>query len=184
MDRNLLLHQLALHRPFDSYEAGFLKRTEQFVKSTPQCFLRSNLSGHVTGSAWIVSPDRTSAILLHHQKLNRWFQPGGHADGESDILKVAMNEALEETGLSAHQLKIVNHSIFDIDVHRIPARANEPAHDHFDIRYLFEASPSDPLPGNPESHAVEWFALNQVRTMNNTASCHRMVVKTRHLMSR
>ena len=55
MDRNLLLHQLALHRPFDSYEAGFLKRTEQFVKSTPQCFIRSNLAGHVTGSAWPVS---------------------------------------------------------------------------------------------------------------------------------
>ena len=128
MDRQQLLRQLTAHRPIDNHEAGFLKRTQQFVASTPHCFERSYLNGHVTGSAWIVSPDRTHAILLHHQKLDRWFQPGGHADGEPDILKVAMTEAQEETGLSANQLTIISHRIFDIDVHRIPARPGEPTY--------------------------------------------------------
>ncbi|HAB68766.1 MAG TPA: nucleoside triphosphate hydrolase [Gammaproteobacteria bacterium] len=181
MDRQQLLRQLTAHRPIDNHEAGFLKRTQQFVASTPHCFERSYLNGHVTGSAWIVSPDRTHAILLHHQKLDRWFQPGGHADGEPDILKVAMTEAQEETGLSANQLTIISHRIFDIDVHRIPARPGEPTHDHFDIRFLFEASPDIPLPGNHESHAVRWFPLDEVQVMNHTASCHRMVIKTRQL---
>jgi len=181
MHRQQLLRQLIAHRPIDNHEAGFLKRTEQFVTSTPQCFERSHLSGHVTGSAWIVSPDRSRAILLHHQKLDRWFQPGGHADGEADLLTVAMTEAQEETGLLAEQLTIVSPGIFDIDVHRIPARPDEPAHDHFDIRFLFEASPHIALPGNHESHAVRWFPLDQVQVMNHTASCHRMVIKTRQL---
>lgn len=182
MHRQKLLQQLTAHRPIDNHEAGFLNRAKQFVVSTPQCFERSHLSGHVTGSAWIVSPDRTRAILLHHQKLDRWFQPGGHADGESDILKVAMIEAQEETGLSAKQLTIVSHAIFDIDAHRIPARPGEPTHNHFDIRFLFEAPPDVELPGNHESHAVLWFPLDQIQTMNHTASCHRMVTKTRQLL--
>ena len=71
--------------------------------------------------------------------------------------------------------------VFDIDIHRIPARPGEPTHDHFDIRFLFESSPNIPLPGNHESHAVRWFPLDQVQVMNHTASCHRMVIKTRQL---
>ncbi len=179
MHRQNLLQQLAVYQPLDAHEAGFLARTRQFVEHTPDCFERSHLSGHVTGSAWIISADRTQAVLLHHQKLDRWFQPGGHADGNSDINAVAFNEATEETGLQPSQLTPLGHGIFDIDVHRIPAIPNVPAHDHFDIRYLFEAPTGIALPGNHESHAVCWFDLDAIQLMNHTESCHRMVIKTR-----
>ncbi len=182
MHRRQLLKKLETHRPIDNYEAGFLQRTQQFVIATSDCFERTHLPGHVTGSAWIVSPDRSQVILLHHQKLNRWFQPGGHADGNSDVIDVAMTEALEETGLSANQLTIVSQAIFDLDIHRIPPIENVPAHNHFDIRFLFEASPDIVLPGNHESHEVRWFPLNYVKVLNNTASCRRMIIKT-HKMS-
>lgn len=178
MHRQSLLEQLRAYRPLDAHEAGFLSRTQHFVEQTPDCFERSHLSGHVTGSAWIISADRTQAILLHHQKLDRWFQPGGHADGNPDIPFVAYQEAIEETGLDASVIRPLDRAIFDIDVHRIPAIPGVPAHDHFDIRYLFEAPNGIALPGNHESHAVRWFDLSDIQVMNHTASCHRMVVKT------
>lgn len=181
MHRRQLLEKLIAHRPIDIYEAGFLQHTKHFVSATPNCFERTHLAGHVTGSAWIISPDRSKAILLHHQKLNQWFQPGGHADGESDILNVAITEAIEETGLTINQLTTISEAIFDIDVHRIPALKDVPAHNHFDIRFLFEASPDVALPGNYESHEIGWFPINQIQMMNNTASCRRLVIKTRQM---
>jgi 8-oxo-dGTP pyrophosphatase MutT (NUDIX family) len=183
MHRQRLLQQLTLHHPLDAREAGFLARTRHFVEHTATCFERSHLSGHITGSAWIISTDRTQAVLLHHQKLDRWFQPGGHADGVSNIDEVAFNEAVEETGLALSQLTPLSHKIFDIDVHRIPATSDVPAHDHFDIRYLFEAPTGAALPGNHESHEVRWFDLDAIQAMNNTESCHRMVVKTRQRLN-
>lgn len=97
----------------------------------PQAFLRSNLAGHFTGSAWLVSGDGQRALLMHHRKLNRWLQPGGHADGDTDLARVALREAEEESGLSE---LVVEPDIFDLDRHRIPARGEEPEHWHYDAR--------------------------------------------------
>ena len=116
---------------------------------------------------------------MHHKKLNRWFQPGGHADGEHNLLEVAYREALEETGLSKNDIKAVSSDIFDIDIHRIPARPNEPEHAHYDIRYLFVANDQIAPPGNDESHQVGWIALDEVKAFNNNLSMRRMLDKIR-----
>src|SRR5215510_11521790 len=92
----------------------------QFVAANPNCFERSLQIGHVTGSAWIVDLDRTHALLTHHRKLNKWLQLGGHADGDPDILRVALREAREESNLDA--IRPVSENIFDVDIHVIPAR--------------------------------------------------------------
>jgi len=136
--------------------------------------------GHITGSAWITSPDRTQVVLIHHRKLDRWFQPGGHADGNPDVAAVAMQEAHEETGLT--QLQFVSlpgepPAIFDVDVHWIPKRANEPAHWHYDIRFLIKANPGEAFIESGETKSVQWVELENIIRFTNEESIWRMVPK-------
>jgi 8-oxo-dGTP pyrophosphatase MutT (NUDIX family) len=97
--------------------------------------------------------------------LNRWLQPGGHADGEENVLNVALREAQEETGLT--HFKLLQDDIFDLDIHPIPARGNFPDHLHYDIRFLFEADINEKIIVSDESHDVSWLALSQLTTLNN-----------------
>jgi 8-oxo-dGTP pyrophosphatase MutT (NUDIX family) len=177
MHREPLLRLLAAHRPLGRTEQGHLDKTLNFVRAHPNCFQRGLGIGHITGSAWIVSPDRTQILLTHHQKLKRWLQPGGHADGNPDVLAVARQEAQEETGLAG--LKLLSSEIFDVDVHLIPARLQEPAHDHYDIRFIFEADPDEGLVVSPESKALAWVPLARLGQLDLDTSLTRMVKKTK-----
>ena len=117
--------------------------TIRFVETHEDCLLRSCGPGHLTGSAWIVDVTRTRTLLTHHRKLDKWLQLGGHADGESDLLAAALREAREESGLT--RLRAVSPEIFDVDRHWIPPRKTDPGHYHYDLRFLFEADPSELL---------------------------------------
>jgi len=157
------------------------EKTRQFVMRHENCFDRDLLIGHVSGSAWIVNPARTHVLLMHHRKLDMWLQPGGHADGESDILRVILNEASEETGISIDDLRLVDEQIFDIDVHNVYESVHDNRHIHYDIRFLVEIDDLIPIPGNHESHQVGWIPLEEVRRFNNALSFHRLVRKTGQL---
>ncbi len=149
----------------------------QFVETHTDCFERSLSVGHVTGSAWILDRQRAFALLTHHRKLDKWLQPGGHADGDSDILRVAMREAREESGLE--EIRPVSEDIFDVDIHAIPARKTEPAHLHYDVRFLLEADRNAPLALSEESRSLRWVALDRIAQLNPEESIARMVVKAR-----
>ncbi|KAF1003384.1 MAG: hypothetical protein GAK28_04745 [Luteibacter sp.] len=122
-------------------------------------FHRETLEGHFTGSAWLVSADGERVLLMHHRKLGRWLQPGGHADGDADLAGVALREAEEETGL--RDLAVVP-GIFDLDAHRIPARGHEPEHWHFDVRYVVVARGSEDFAINEESLAMAWRPVSEL----------------------
>ncbi|MBC8155268.1 MAG: NUDIX hydrolase [Bacteroidetes bacterium] len=184
MHRQALLHQLAAHQPADTTEQAMLTQTIDFVTAQPDCFHRTLLIGHVTGSAWIVSrtpaaPAERQVVLLHHRKLDRWFQPGGHADGDPDVAAVALREAQEETGLTS--LRLASLAVFDVDVHPIPARGTEPAHLHYDIRFLLEADPTEPFIETAETKAVRWVNVGQIADLNDSESILRMKRKTDNL---
>lgn len=177
MDRSTLLELLTCYSTPFQEEAAYVPRFISLIRNFPECFSRRLLSGHVTGSAWVVSPDRSKALLLHHKKLNRWLQPGGHADGEEDIRKVAGKELEEETGLTAYRW--LSDRIFDLDIHLIPARNEVPSHFHFDIRFLAQGDPCFPLQGNTESKGVAWADLREINSKTgNERSIQRMVEKT------
>jgi 8-oxo-dGTP pyrophosphatase MutT (NUDIX family) len=129
----------------------------------------------VTGSAWIVDQDRTYVLLHHHGKLDKWLQLGGHADGDSHVLNAALREAREESGLTT--VRPVSEEIFDVDIHRIPARGAEAEHFHYDIRYLFEADRSEPLRITHESKDLQWVRLDRVEELTQEESMLRMVRK-------
>ena len=149
----------------------------QFVETHPDCFERSLQIGHITGSAWIVDRDRSCALLTHHRKLNKWLQLGGHADGDPDILQVALREAREESGL--RDIRAVSEDIFDVDIHVIPARGGEPEHRHYDVRFLLEADRNAPLTASLESRSLAWIPLERIAGLNAEESMARMVAKTR-----
>ncbi len=184
MHRSELLFLLARHRPATVSEAGNVARARRFVQQHADCFHRELAHGHVTGSAWVVNPARNKVLLMHHRKHNEWYQPGGHADGDADILRVALRETHEETGIPAEHIKLVDGTIFDVDIHTIPAMGAEPRHTHFDIRFLVEIDDKLPVPGNDESHEVLWVPVYEASRFNNNLSTYRMVDKTRRLRRR
>ena len=181
MHRSELLNLLRQHHTRFMDEAGFVRRAIDFVENHGDCFYRELWPAHVTGSAWVISPDRERVLMMHHRKHDQWFQPGGHADGDADILRVALKETSEETGLDSSYVKLLNDSSFDLDIHTIPAIGSDPRHQHIDVRFLVEIDDSMPVPGNDESHEVLWMQLHEVSRYNNNRSTYRMVEKTRYL---
>jgi len=184
MHRQELLNYLQQHQTRFMDEAGYLSRAISFVEAHPDCFQRGLWPAHVTGSSWVVSPDREQVLLMHHKKHDQWFQPGGHADGDADIVRVALRETVEETGLDSSHVKLQSMDVFDVDIHGIPAIGNEPQHQHIDIRFLIEIDNHIPVPGNDESHQVLWVNLQEVTRYNNNRSTYRMLEKTRQLRNK
>ncbi len=176
MHRKLLLNRLDQYSPFDEDEALTLLDMVEFVNQHPNCFDRELSIGHITGSAWIVDLDRSHVLLTHHRKLNRWLQLGGHSDGDPDTLKVALREGREESGIET--LRPVTEAVFDIDIHLIPARKNEPEHYHYDVRFLIEADRNTPLVVSEESHDLAWVLLDEVENLIDEVSILRMLKKT------
>lgn len=187
MHRQPLLQLLHQHTPADPNEQAMTQATIAFVEQHADCFNRSLLIGHITGSAWVVSPDRRQTLLIHHRKLDRWLQPGGHADGDLDVAAVALREAQEETGLTSLRLispagaSVQAHQsppIFDVDIHTIPARNDVPEHLHYDIRFLLEAESVEPFGTSDEIRDVRWFSLDESSTYADSESVFRLIRKT------
>lgn len=173
--RELLLGKLDRFRASDALEEEMRARIIAFVRRREDCFERSLLEGHITGSAMIVDRSRTRTLMTHHHKLEKWLQLGGHSDGDPDTLAVALREAEEESGLT--NIVPVSAEIFDVDVHTIPARKQEPEHFHYDIRFLFEADPDAPLTITSESKDLAWVPLAEIGTYTTEESMLRMVRK-------
>ena len=140
MDTSLLLSNLSRFTAFDATEQASLERIRQFLQTTTAPFSRDTLAGHITGSAVLTNATHSMLVLIWHEKLGRWLQPGGHCepDVDDDVQATALRELVEETGLPASSLKLVARLPFDVDVHPIPARRHEPDHWHYDVRFLFE----------------------------------------------
>jgi 8-oxo-dGTP pyrophosphatase MutT (NUDIX family) len=187
------VHRAPLLALLDGYvarypdEAPQVARWRAFVGAHEDCLGRGCIPGHVTGSAWILSPDRRSVLLTRHRKLGRWLQLGGHADGERDVLAVALREAREESGLV--KLEPIAAGApggapvpLDLDVHEIPARADDPAHLHWDVRFLIQAAAAEELVVSEESTDLRWVRRDLLRALVDEESLLRMERKTRALL--
>ena len=150
--------------------------TLELVENDTRCAERTLRTGHLTGSAWVVDTARHLVLLTHHRKLGKWLQLGGHADGDLDLAAVAAREAREESGLVS--LGLVTGEIYDVDRHWIPARGDEPAHWHYDVRFLLTADHAEPLVVTSESRALAWVELERVISLNPEESMVRLMRKT------
>ena len=170
------MHRRNLLGAIDRYAARYpeesrvVERFRRLLTEHSNCFERDCWYGHITGSAWLVSPDQQQILLTHHRKLNMWLQLGGHSDGEPDTPEVALREAREESGLA---VQLLDPQIFDLDVHEIPARKADPAHYHFDVRYQIQAA-SEAFQVSAESLALAWVKIDELERYTTEESILRM----------
>lgn len=171
--KNALLQYLPEGKRDDSYRLDMISL---LTRAPQQWWQRSLLTGHFTASAWVINPDCTEVLLLHHAKLDRWLQPGGHLDPtDASPAAGALREAREETGLT--NLRLLDEAIFDVDIHTIPARGEEPQHLHYDLRYLVEA-PSFAVLLSTESLGFRALALADLLAGNGDESLKRPARRT------
>ncbi len=182
MTRNDLIdHLIAYQTPYME-EKKFVHDFLTLLNNERDCFKRTLTTGHITGSSWIINKSRDKALLTHHKKLNRWLQLGGHADGEEDILDVSAREAKEESGLTS--LRLLSHSIFDLDIHLIPTNGKEESHYHYDVRFCFEADDAEPLTVSGESRQLKWIPFSSLPSYTHrNKSIIRMLEKTQEAFS-
>jgi len=180
------MHRDSLLELVKSYSEKFPEENQTisaysaFINNNPQCFERSLEEGHITCAAWILDRAGKRALLTHHRKLNRWLQLGGHADGDSDVHRVAAREAYEESGIST--LELVSSDIMDLDIHAIPARGNVPEHLHYDARFLFRATQNENYQVSEESHDLAWVEMEKIEEFTSEESILRMVHKTKEFL--
>jgi 8-oxo-dGTP pyrophosphatase MutT (NUDIX family) len=178
MQKDSILPLLEDYSSLFDEEKLYRQLTLALVREHPEnWWQRSLLQGHLTGSAWVLNPDRTKALLIHHRALDKWFQPGGHAeDSDGSLLETARREAQEECGLS--RLILLSEAIFDLDIHLIPAKKDVEAHLHYDVRFLFQAENEILNEDLAEVKAVQWVPVAQLMQQNLQQSVRRMVLKT------
>lgn len=137
----------------------------RWIDSGADILTRENEVAHLTASAWVMSPDRTKVLMAYHNLYDSWAWLGGHADGESDLLAVALREAEEESGVGA--VRPVMEEILSIETLCVEGHEKRgryvPCHLHLNVTYLLEADPDQPLRIKPdENSAVAWIEVEDI----------------------
>ncbi|MBB3127045.1 8-oxo-dGTP pyrophosphatase MutT (NUDIX family) [Paenibacillus rhizosphaerae] len=131
---------------------------------------RENEIAHITSSAFIVNRERNKALMVHHNIFNSWSWTGGHADGEEDLLQVALKEAKEETGV--RNFRSVSNDILSMDI--LPVLGHEKRgkyvapHLHLSVAYLLECDENEPLfIKKDENSGVQWVPFEDIEKYSN-----------------
>lgn len=187
-----LIARLEAFAPQDEREGRDRDAIVAFLRRGGEAFSRRRFDpGHLTGSAFVVDEGLDHVLLLHHARLDKWLQPGGHGEpGEHDPLAVALREALEETGITGLKPHPSATQPFDIDIHDIPPRLgpdpakHEPAHKHLDLRYLIVAPRGARPKKSEESKAIMWLPLGEAAGDTSEPGMVRAFAKIRALKGR
>lgn len=176
---------LQTHPCADATEAGHRDRMLWLLQEKENCFWRSCFPAHFTASALVLSADGERTLLTHHHFLDRWLQFGGHCDGEADLLQAALREAREESGIEELTAPLDTRPV-DLDIHPIPAspKRGEPAHEHFDVRYVLIAPPRAEPRISSESKELRWFTPEEMLAVNDEPGLRRLVEKWKQRQTR
>ena len=155
-----LYSAIAAYTPWNEQERRDRAEILRRLESGEALLERSNLSAHMTASAWVVSPDRTKVLMAYHNLYDSWAWLGGHADGDSDLLSAAIREVQEESGLQV--VRPVTEDIFSLEILSVDGHEKKgeyvPSHLHLNLTYLLEADPAQPIRcKEDENKAVAWF---------------------------
>jgi 8-oxo-dGTP pyrophosphatase MutT (NUDIX family) len=166
---------IAGYQPDDPRERGFQERMRQLLAMAAPTSRSHFAPGHLTASAFVLSPARDALLLILHKKLGLWLQPGGHIEpSDASLAAAARREVAEEVGLALPTS--AEGAVFDLDIHRIPARRDEPEHEHFDVRFLFQA-PTLSFTTNDEVVAARWAPLAEIDRLTTDESVLRVARK-------
>lgn len=184
MSKDLTIQKLLNYESAEPGQSDYKNRILKFIQGNESCFdsehppqqgteSREEI-GHITGSAWVLSPDKKSVLLTHHKKLNKWLQLGGHSDGETNVLLTARREAQEESGIA--EITPVSEDIFDVDIHVFPKKKNVDQHLHYDIRFCFITEHTN-FKISDESNNLSWVFLEKITPGQFDESLVRMAQK-------
>ena len=162
-----IYEQIKAYRPWNEQERQDQALILAFLERNPDAFYRSNLLAHMTASAWVVNPQRSKVLMVYHRLYDSWSWAGGHADGEEDLLAVALREVREETGVQ--RLRPVTEEIYSLEVLTVDGHEKHgryvPSHLHLNVTYLLEADETEPLSVcEQENSAVKWFSTDEALT--------------------
>ena len=159
-----MVSALEAYRPFNEQEARDKAVMLDFLKKNPDAWLRSNLIAHMTASAWVVNEKRDRVLMVYHRIYDSWSWTGGHADGETDLLRVALREVTEETGVRS--VRPVTEALFSLEIVNVDGHEKRgeyvSSHLHLNVTYLLEADDTEPLRiCEDENRGVAWFGLDE-----------------------
>ncbi|RNC97886.1 NUDIX hydrolase [Lysinibacillus halotolerans] len=159
-----LRQQLEQYRPYNEQEAKDQELMLRYMDTFDNLLTRENEFAHFTASAWLVNKERTKVLMVYHNIYQSWSWVGGHADGEADLLHVALKEAMEETGLT--NVHAVSDEIYSIEILGVPAHVKKgkhvATHVHLNVTYLLEADEQDETFIKPDENSdIGWFELNK-----------------------
>ncbi len=155
---------IARYEPFNEQEMRDKDVILRFLEENDDAFLRENLIAHMTASAWVVNPKRDKVLMVYHRIYDSWSWTGGHADGEEDLLAVALREVTEETGVT--HVRPVSKDIFSLETLTVDGHEKRgeyvPSHLHLNLTYLLEADDTEALRVcEDENKGVAWFGLDE-----------------------
>lgn len=168
-----LEQRLGRYAAADAREADFRARMIALLAQREPLARTSFTPGHFTASAFLLAPERDAILLVLHKKLGIWVQPGGHVEAsDATLLDAAEREVREEVGQTELAALDAEGALFDLDVHAIPARPDEPAHEHFDVRFAFVCS-TRRIVASDEVSSAEWVPLTTLHTRATDESVRR-----------
>jgi 8-oxo-dGTP pyrophosphatase MutT (NUDIX family) len=158
-----IYQDIEIYRPCNEQERKDKIAILNFIANNPDAFYRSNSLAHMTASAWVVNSTRDKVLMVYHKIYKSWSWTGGHADGDENLLAVALREAKEETGVE--HIRPVSDEIYSLEVLTVDGHEKHgeyvTSHLHMNVTYLLEADDRDPLKVcQDENTGVKWYDLN------------------------
>ena len=162
MNRQELLNQIEYYTPFNEQEETDKQLILNWIRNNTNAFSRENTVAHMTASAWVVNQDKSKILMVYHNIYNSWSWLGGHADGETDLLAVALREVKEEAGIS--HVCPVSEEIFSLESLTVDGHVKKgkyvSSHLHLNVTYLLEANSDEAVSIKAdENSGVAWFSL-------------------------
>jgi len=162
-----LVEEIRLYQPWTDKETWEKQQILDFIEKNPDSLIRGNRIAHLTVSSWVVNPEeRTKVLMAYHKIYDSWAWLGGHADGDADLLAVAVKEACEEAGLTPDLVRPVSRDIFSLETLTVAGHMRRgqwvPSHLHLNLTYLLEAPEDAVLAVNEEENSgVAWFTFEE-----------------------
>lgn len=156
--------------PYNEQEEVERKIMLNYINDFDDVLTRQNEYGHFTSSAFVLNKERTKILMIYHKIYNSWAWTGGHSDGDSDLLYVAMKEAKEETGIK--NVTPISKDIYSLELINVKGHEKRGkyvgSHVHLNVTYLLEADENEEIHiKEDENSGVKWVPINEVLEMSS-----------------
>jgi ADP-ribose pyrophosphatase len=168
------------YNPYNEQEEKDKEMIIKCIDTFQNILTRDNELAHITSSAFVINKTKDKVLMVHHNIYNSWSWTGGHADGEEDLLAVAIKEVKEETGV--RNVRSVSSNIFSLDILTVLGHVKRgkyvAPHLHLSVAYLVEADENELLIIKAdENSGVKWIPIEEVNTYSDEPHMQKVYSK-------